>query len=148
MKIGGPGISCDMKSTRTQALGIPFGTARARLLRNLLYEFACRLGLDDCYRCGEKIESAEVFSVEHKEPWLDSPNPLGVYLELDNIAFSHTNCNSGARRPLFKHGTTSGFARGCRCLSCVEAKRNYNSDFMARWRADGKDKSRKNFQGA
>ena len=36
------------------------------------------------------------FSVEHKIPWLDSDDPIGLFFSLDNIAFSHHSCNSGA----------------------------------------------------
>jgi hypothetical protein len=45
------------------------------------------------------------------------------------------------------HGSEAKFRGGCRCALCVEAKRIYNRDWMARWRADGRDKSRSNYSG-
>jgi hypothetical protein len=44
------------------------------------------------------------------------------------------------------HGTESMFRSGCRCDRCVEGKREYNKKWMAEWRSNGKDKSRKNFK--
>lgn len=71
------------------------------------------------FSVGEKI-SRENFSVEHKIPWLDSENPVKLYFDLDNIAFSHLSCNIGAgRRNIAKCGTLSAYKRGCRCESCT-----------------------------
>lgn len=46
-----------------------------------------------------------------------------------------------------QHGTRKGYIRGCRCLSCVEAKRLYIRKWQNNHRAQGKDKSRKNYKG-
>ena len=40
----------------------------------------------------------ETFSIEHKTPWLDSGDPIGLYFDLDNISFSHLSCNCRASR--------------------------------------------------
>jgi len=73
-------------------------TAATRLKKMLLFDMAKRLGIDDCYRCREKIESIDNLSVEHKIPWLDSENPVGLFFDLKNIAFSHLRCNNLAGR--------------------------------------------------
>lgn len=49
------------------------------------------------------------------------------------------------RRPDLPHGTWGKYKRGCRCEPCSELKRESGRIFMARWRAAGKDKSRRNF---
>lgn len=46
-----------------------------------------------------------------------------------------------------EHGTESKFRSGCRCEKCIEGKRIYNREWMARWRAEGRDKSRSNYSG-
>lgn len=74
-------------------------TASNRLKKMLLFEFAKQLDKDVCHQCCKKIEKIEEFSVEHKEPWLDSEDPQGLYFDLDNIAFSHLHCNVKASRP-------------------------------------------------
>lgn len=81
-------------------LGIPYGTACGRLRKMLMFRFAQELGYDECFSCGEKIESVEEISIEHKEPWLDRENGVDLFWDLDNIAFSHARCN----RP-HVHGT-------------------------------------------
>jgi len=73
-------------------------TARRRLMRRLLYDQAQRLELDLCFQCGERIDTLEEFSIEHKVPWLHSDDPAGLYFDLDNIAYSHMECNSAAAR--------------------------------------------------
>ncbi len=85
----------DHKKTREQ-LGMPFGTASGRLLKQLLLHLAKQLNLDSCFQCGKRIEVANQFSIEHKRPWLDvSPD---LFWDLDNVAFSHKSCNIAAAR--------------------------------------------------
>lgn len=73
-------------------LGISYNTARYRLNRLIMFDFAKRLGLDNCYRCGLKIESIDDFTVDHKERWLNVDPKL--FWDMNNIAFSHQRCNS------------------------------------------------------
>jgi hypothetical protein len=81
---------------RTQQLGINYGTAVARLDRQLLFIFAKRLKMVDCFRCGKAIENLNDFTIEHKEPWLDVS--VELFWDIENIAFSHHRCNSKATR--------------------------------------------------
>lgn len=74
-------------------LGMPYGTACARLRKALLYECASRLGLCVCFQCGEPIEDVESFSIDHKEAWMSANDPVDAFFNLDNIAFSHLSCN-------------------------------------------------------
>lgn len=81
-------------------LGMSSGTATYRLARLLLFHYVQQASADICFRCGLKIETVDDFSVEHKKPWLHvSPD---LYWDLENIAFSHRACNSGAARQINK----------------------------------------------
>lgn len=96
----------------------------------------------------------QTFSIEHKEPWLDSADPLGMYFDMANISFSHISCNtSEARRKPRKdpsrpedHGVTL-YRQGCRCEVCKNAKASYESsrpyDPQKRRRAYLKEKQRR-----
>lgn len=74
-----------------------------------------------CHQCGSEIENEQNLSIEHKEPWLDSDDPVGKFFDLDNIAFSHLACNCGAARPREgKHPSFHNYRKGCRCDGCKE----------------------------
>jgi len=71
-------------------LGMPLGTAGSRLRKMILFSFIQRLHLDNCTRCGEPL-TFEDFQVDHIENWLDVD--VALFWALDNIGFSHANCN-------------------------------------------------------
>ena len=81
---------------KSKQLGMPIGTASARLRKNIMFSMAKELKRDICFHCKNKIESLEEFSIEHKVPWLD--NDPKLFWDLDNIAFSHLSCNIKASR--------------------------------------------------
>lgn len=72
-------------------LGMSIGTAMGRLRKAVLFRLMQKYDEDTCYRCGQKIESVDELSFDHKEPWLDVSNEL--FWDLDNVAFSHLRCN-------------------------------------------------------
>src|SRR4030042_1675120 len=113
---------------KTEQLGMPFGTASGRLKKMLLFEFAKRLGLDTCHRCSKKIETVDELSVEHKEPWLDSDDPVKKFFDLNNIAFSHLTCNSGDARKPTKYKDREAYKEIIRIKHTLNAKENYNSE--------------------
>lgn len=82
---------------KTELLGEPFGTATSKLRKKLLFTLAGYLGLLDCYRCGNPIETLDTFSIEHKNSWASSENPKESFYDIDNISFSHLICNTRAR---------------------------------------------------
>jgi len=87
-------------SKKREQLGMSYGTASGRLRKLVLFDLLVRYGEAVCFQCGEQIKSAEELSIEHKEPWLDTDDPVANFFSLDNIAFSHLSCNSrAARRP-------------------------------------------------
>jgi len=81
---------------KSEQLGMPFGTANARLRKQILFHLLQKLGEDVCFQCGEKIESVDDLSIEHKKAWLDES--VDLFWDLDNIAFSHLKCNISVRR--------------------------------------------------
>jgi hypothetical protein len=76
-------------------LGMPFGTACARLRKAVLFALVQRLGLDECYRCGGPITSPEELSLDHKIDWLGVDPAL--FWDVENVAFSHRICNKAGR---------------------------------------------------
>lgn len=91
--------STQVKKKKRVQLGMDPGTAANVLRGDLLYHFARLAGHTHCYRCNEELTRRD-FTIDHKEPWLDSSDPVGRFFSLDNIGFSHSVCNSSdARRP-------------------------------------------------
>ena len=70
---------------KAEQLGMSFGTANGRLRKMILFDLVQRFGLDDCYRCGKKIETIEEFSIEHMKNWLNVD--VALFWDLDNIAY-------------------------------------------------------------
>ncbi len=120
-------MSVNSNKRKSEQLGMPVGTAANRLRKMILFSLVQKLGLDTCYRCKEPIMSIDDLSIEHIEPWLDSEDPIDLFFDLSNIAFSHMKCNyADARRPSkgkssVVHGTTSKYRYGCRCQECTRA---------------------------
>ena len=83
---------------RAAQLGMPYGTARNKLNKIILFNLVQLLDLDECHHCGKKIDDINNFSVEHLKPWLHEPNAKELFFDLGNIAFSHHKCNSSAAR--------------------------------------------------
>ena len=75
-------------------LGMSFGAANNILRKKLLFHLVKKLELNICYRCGEKIVDITKFSVEHKKGWRFAKDPRETFFDLNNITFSHLNCNS------------------------------------------------------
>jgi hypothetical protein len=89
---------------KDQALGMSHGTAGGKLRKNIMYKYVRKAGEHFCYKCGSEIESVDDLSIEHKEPWLYADNPLEMFMDLDNIAFSHLSCN----QPHIRRGRVPG----------------------------------------
>lgn len=88
------------KLKKTAQLGVNISTASGVLRKQIMFHLAQKCGLDTCFKCGKKIADVDDFTIEHKIPWLDSEDPVKLFFDMDNIAFSHHACNVGtARRP-------------------------------------------------
>lgn len=81
---------------KSAALGMSFTGARNRLIKTILFDLVCATGRDSCFRCGLKIDDIDELSIEHKEAWLESIDPVGLFFDLRNISFSHLLCNAKA----------------------------------------------------
>src|ERR1700694_1729091 len=74
-------------------LGENPSTARLKLIKSILFSLLQKHGEDSCFRCGEKIEKIEELSIEHKESWQLALDPVAMFYALENISFSHLQCN-------------------------------------------------------
>jgi hypothetical protein len=101
-------------------LGMPQGTAANRLRKIIIFNLLKEAGKNFCFQCGGEIESVDELSIEHKIPWLDSKDPIEMYFDLDNIAFSHLECNVRAARKGVEaeHPSLYSYRKGCRCDAC------------------------------
>lgn len=122
---------------KDKQLGMSHGTAVHRLRKMIMFELIQKCGLDNCHQCGKKIDHIDKLSVDHKTPWLHSDNPVFLFFDLDNIAFSHRRCNiSAARKPeKGKHPSHAAYKRGCRCRVCVEINNTAASKRMRKVRS-------------
>lgn len=117
-----------MSDKKTLQLGMNPSTASGRLVKDLLWSLIKQTGQDACCKCGEPM-SRETFSIEHVTPWLDSEDPVGLYFDLDNIAYSHLRCNVADKRPkvvINECGTRQKYRQGCKCQPCTDANAQYN----------------------
>ena len=94
---------------KDEQLGTNFCTASNKLKKQILFDLVRKLNLDNCFRCNKLIENINDFSVDHKVAWLDSKNPVSLFYDLNNIAFSHLKCNIDARDIKFKPNKKTGF---------------------------------------
>ncbi|WP_378954387.1 hypothetical protein [Pelosinus sp. sgz500959] len=74
-------------------LGDKLSTAKSRLNKLLMFELAGKCNMETCFRCGEKIDDFQDFTIDHKESWLLSDDPAKMFYSMENIAFSHAKCN-------------------------------------------------------
>lgn len=152
-------------------LGMSFGTACHRLRKQLLFQFARRLELTTCSRCGLEIQSADDLSIEHIQSWLHSADPVELFFDTENIAFAHRSCNltrRQQRRPV-SLPAGSGWCSNCervrplnefhrsraqrtgvasQCKSCLKAHGYYRTSEGRRARNWGHNKRKANRTGA
>jgi len=100
-------------------LGMNPSTASARLTKDLLFKFVVEAG-HKCHRCGGEL-TRETFSMDHKKDWLHSDDPVGLYFDLENIAFSHFVCN------------TEASTRKKRVYTTPEERRKAQTETKKRW---------------
>ncbi len=101
-------------------LGMPLGTAMARLKKSILFSLLKELNKDICCRCGKRILTEKELSIDHIAPWQGAG--VEKFWDLSNIGYAHLRCNSAAaRRPtkgINKHPSLDAYKRGCRCAEC------------------------------
>ncbi len=119
---------------KSEFLGLDYGTATNRLRKRVMFQLVQEAGKNTCFRCGGKIETVRDLSLEHKQEWLGVDPEL--FWSLDNIAFSHLGCNSGAKRTVNQYGEKKQCGEGqswcCGCQCCLPVE-----DFYKGNRPDG-----------
>lgn len=69
-------------------------TACHRLNRLIIFSLIRKCGLDNCFRCNQKITNVNDMTVDHKINWLSSEDPIETFFDTENVLFSHKSCNS------------------------------------------------------
>ena len=110
---------------KEKQIGMPIGTATNRLRKSILFDLLRQTGKNKCFQCNQSIEDEKSLSIEHKIPYLDSENPVELFFDLKNIAFSHLKCNIGAARKtqISTHPSHSAYKQGCRCKECKDIEK-------------------------
>ena len=90
-----------------------YGAACGQLRKRIMFSLLQELNRDICYRCGKKIETVDELSIEHKKFWLRVD--VELFWNLDNITFSHLNCNNKHRRIPHKITPPDGYSWCSRC---------------------------------
>ena len=72
-------------------LGMPHGTACAKLRKQIMFELIQQAGRDVCIRCDELISDIDELTIDHIQPWQD--RDVELFWDLSNIGFSHARCN-------------------------------------------------------
>lgn len=112
---------------KQEQLGMNPSTAQHRLLKDILWDLVVKANLDTCCKCGNKM-CRNTFSIEHIVPWLDSENPVDLFFNLNNIAFSHLLCNIADRRNPQKWDDREAYELYRKQKSTNLAKARYNPE--------------------
>jgi len=72
-------------------LGMSQGAANNRLRKNILFTLLEKHAENRCHVCGLWIDTVDELSIEHIKPW--EGRDAELFWDLDNIAFSHVQCN-------------------------------------------------------
>ena len=109
-------MSLNGNKKKSEQLGMPHGTANGKLRKSIIFHLLKETKRNICFQCGEPINTLEDLSIEHKVPWLDSNDAIGLFFDINNIAFSHLNCNIKAGKRYIgrraEHGTYSSYCYG------------------------------------
>lgn len=127
-------IDIKKNTKKSEQLGMPHGTANARMRKIVLFDLLKRHNENVCFQCGKEIETVEELSIEHKKPWLDVD--VKLFWDINNIGFSHLHCNCSvstrAWKGQIKHGASSYCNHKCRCDICSKSKFKEVSEWKAR----------------
>lgn len=109
---------------KSEFLGLPYGTAIARLRKKILFHLVVKLKENFCFKCSEIIDDIKDLSIEHKLPW--EGRSVDLFWDIDNISFSHIRCNvphfQGAVK--LRKEAPEGMA-WCRAHKCFESIENF-----------------------
>jgi len=77
------------KNKKSEALGMPIGTANSKLKKKLLFDLLIQCGYNSCSKCFEQISNPSNLSVEHKQQWIKNPE---LFWNLNNVSINHRKC--------------------------------------------------------
>jgi 5-methylcytosine-specific restriction endonuclease McrA len=89
---------------KSKQLGMSLGKASGILRKKIMFWLVCENKRNKCHRCGLPMTENDI-TIEHKIDWQYSDKPLELFLDLDNISFSHKKCNRNSTGR--KHITTN-----------------------------------------
>lgn len=129
-------ISNDLskKDIKTQ-LGVSKSTAFARLRKLIMFHLVINCGLEKCCVCKNEILNVGELSVEHKKSWYLSENPVESFFDLNNISFSHLNCNVSTREsyrtgPMSLEEELKRALKSKTGMKCVSYKKGYKKPYQ------------------
>ena len=114
-------------------LGMNPSTASNRLIKDIIFDFVGKNGMNKCHHCGKQM-LRENFSIEHIVPWLDSVDPAGIFFNINNIAYSHLSCNVDAARKNRIYDTPEQAAEATR-IKAAARRRGSDSKYNQNRRA-------------
>lgn len=100
-------------------LGMSQGAANNKLRKNILFYYVGKAENSVlCHVCLTEIESVDDFSIEHIKPW--EGRDAELFWDLDNIAFSHVQCNKQHKtatgpRDVKRRNLREGYSWCCGC---------------------------------
>ncbi|MGE7863793.1 HNH endonuclease [Bacillus mobilis] len=121
---------------QSETLGMDYGTAYNVLRKKILFMLVQKANMAICHRCKEELTDPDTMEIDHIEDWETSDNPLENFLDVGNIAFSHSICNNLAKTS--KRVGKSGY------IGVLHTK-NKKNPYTARIRDKGKQRIIGNF---
>lgn len=123
-------------ATKSKQLGMSLGKASGILRKKIMFWLVCETGRNKCHRCGKPMIEQDI-SIEHKIDWQYSGKELELFLDLDNISFSHKSCNVSRRRSKISaigvcYSPTGGHKNK---PWIAEISKNYNKIFIGRYKS-------------
>ena len=89
-------VHTQQQQRNSARIGMNISTANSRLRKMIMWDLILETDRNWCFRCGKKIKDISDLSIDHKQPWRAADDPKTSFFDLNNIAFSHFSCNTGA----------------------------------------------------
>lgn len=95
-------------------IGSSYATLSKQGIKKFLFQLVKKCGLDNCVRCGQKIESSSELSIEHSIPYGRIEDPVEkekAFYDIKSIKFSHLLCNCSHRNAFIGDNEYTGVQR-------------------------------------
>lgn len=104
-----------------ERFGVSISTARTRLIKSLLFKLLNENDKNKCFRCNLTM-TLEDFSIEHVKPWAWEENGFQLFMDTENVSFSHSYCNSKYIRKSITRTKRKTNGMLAKCSGCEEWK--------------------------